>query len=600
MNQQRLVFVENGAQAAALANDPTTLVVAVTGEAVQALEAGGIAHRPISAFGDLTLTTPVEKAFVRESLALLEDLESYVRERSATVPAGAITDYAYHLYCSTVTVAARASLMLGAIRALTPDRVATFTASADRWFGDYYEVPPWEIVVEASAGPLERLPAVVAPGTPAPQTLRRGFRRFVPRLRLRSRHARLRLLFVGRPDYDWRPVVRALERERRAECPWIDMHVVEPGRDWTFALGNPIDYPFVPDPKSRSEMATLFDDWLSQRGEKPAIHVNGLDVFPGVAPSLRAMASIGPELARHARTVATRELERVRPEAVCIFAIPWLSGMQLARVAREYGVPVVAYQHGGTYGTHRTTSHELAEWACADYFLTYGSGITPPRDPEVPPRATFVPVGSAAIATASRRRRRRYSRSVRVLWVAERPTANALSFDLGEDTRRFFDERDALRILTESAGISLTYRPTPGVERSGGIVDWLEATDARLVVDAETPIADLVAAADLVITDTHSGTVWNEVLGCGCPLVLFAEAGTLRPAPGYAEALATACQWYTDRDAFLDAVHELSSDPIAFVRRLARRDASAFVEAYVLHRGDPVQNVLAFFEALRK
>ena len=138
----------------------------------------------------------------------------------------------------------------------------------------------------------------------------------------------------------------------------------------------------------------------------------------------------------------------------------------------------------------------------------------------------------------------------------------------------------------------MTYRPY-AADKSGAVARWLRRTGARSVRVAPErgSIASLVGKADIVITDTSSGTVWNEVLALGKPLVLYCEPSTVQPLPDFANALAEACTWCRSEDELVRAVARIAAGG-----RPERADPEPFLRRYVLGEGDPVARVVSFLQ----
>jgi len=637
VRNSRVVFVENRDQAAAIGReslDPQTTVVALTGEAVQALEEFDLAYQPVSAFAQPRSSMQIERQFTLDYVRILVELESSIASRDARARQheGFLTGQAYHAYFSVVSVAMRAFLMRETIRALRPAIVSVFPTAIDPGFGggDYAEAP-WmrvlEMLARSETFTLERLPTpssveVETGSRPrprrrvhrAPKAIMRRLERSWPRPARAGRDEELRLLFVRYPGYDWGPVTDRLRRLGGTECFWLDGAPFDPARDWTFVLGNVVTDlwrsdarvvapAFAPDADEGSTYAGLVDEWLSTRASVPRLDVQGMDLFPALAPNLRSMAAAGPAIAEHADTVADAALESVQPHAVCFVSIPWLSGKRAAERARLRGIPVICYQHGGSYGTHRRITHELMDWAHADYFLSYGEGIRPPERPTFPLRARFVPVGSAAIEARrpKRRHRARSSRTTRVLWVAEFAGRNAYSYDVGEDTQRYLVERRCLELLSGARDLRVTFRPYAGQETISGVLRWLELSHAeRIGVDVVSPLAELARRTDVVISDTYSGTVWNQIIAWGKPFVLYCDPNDLDLDSAFAADLARACHWCTDREQLLAAIERLSVEPDAFIREAMAVDTAQYLQRYVLHDGHPVDRCVSLLEQVRR
>lgn len=622
----RLIFLEDRAEVDAVRSsgdvDADTTLVAITAEALDALDELGLSGVAVSNFAQPRVLADVQRTYLSAAERLLDELQSFVVERHPPARLdgpGFLVAQDYNVQVSIVAIATRAYLLRAAVRALAPTSVAAFPTTAEPIFlGDGYPEAPWIAVLEelgrVEGFEVERLARRALPGGPRPaaSTLRQRARaaadlgvhglarrlalRFAPR---RGNGARLRLLFVGPPRYDWLQFVEHLGG--RADCSWVPTIHFDPSRDWTEVLGNelrrlgtsnaiPLGPAFAMDEEEAAVVRDLVSGWFRDRDER--LDVLGIDILPALIPNLVAIASHSPAIARHADAVAERALDHARPHAVCFSSATLLPAKRASHLARARGIEVVAYQHGGAYSTHEWVAHQLGEWAHADYFLTYGEGITPPAEPLFPLRAEFVPVGSARIASwrgAGRRRSRTGGRHV--LWIAETATRNVVNYALVEDTERYLLERRCLELLND-ARLDVIFRPYPGQSETSGVLRWLRRHGLERVRVAEhTPLRRLVAWADLVVSDSASGTAWNEVIALGKPFILYCDPETARLRPDFAADLERACHWCRTEDDFLAALEDISANAYAAKESV---DVERFLERYVLHRGRPGDDVASF------
>jgi|SRR5579872_347058 len=627
----RVVFVESRPQAARareLADDSDTVIVALSGEALQALEELGVQHRSVSSLVRGYMPYAWDRYALGEVVRLLAEIEEFIARRDGDARLAGVdflSSQAYYVLYAVLRAGKRSLLMIEAARSLRATHVATFappsSASAD------WAMTPW-LAVLAAAAPRERFDLELLDDTvgarasaPAVHTdlplidrLGLAARRRLSAIaasRSRRRDARsLRLLFLPSPRYDWGPVIDALQRRHNATCHWLDGGPLERSRGWTRALGNVlrtlgddegqvIAAPFERRPADEARYAALFDEWARERVAPPRLEAHGVDLFPGVAAELREIAAASPALCLHADEVANRALDATEPHAVCFFALAWLPAIRLARAARRRGIPTVSYQHGGAYGTHRFVTHDVSDWRHADHFLTYGAGVAIPPDPVVAPRARITPVGSAVIEGRRPLLSRPRGRLRRVLWVSDYATLDTDMYHLDRETWRYALERRCLEALGRGHRLRVTYRPFPSSELESGIVRWLEGgTAPAIAVDRSGFFPHLVQRADVVVTDTISGTVCNEVLGWRKPLVLITDLPSDRLDPDYAAELDRACWWCRDLESAAEAITLLTDSPRQFAAEMARRDSRRFVERYVLHHGRPVADALSFFDSL--
>ncbi len=636
----QLVFVENRAQVfwvkKSLPLDSKLKLVAVTAEALEALEECGLPHEAVSAYADTRQIACVEEQFSRESFSLAQEIESFIAERYG--PArfegpGFLSAQGYYILFSISTIVTRAFLMRETMRSCAPDRVTVFDGEIDPWFtGDGYRRNPWLNVIEelcqAHDFSFETLGGAVSKRMfdtyyrksfwRACRYARRKIAGFVrgrlqprlPQLSCSGDLAGLRLLLVESSGYEWAPTLAALPLVRGVECfnlpaAWLDdrwwtqyyvssAHSLLGGSDHKFDVGLP-----QAEAAEVRHLSDLFDDWLRRRPASPEITVLGMNLFPALVPHLRSLTVLGPVLARHADAVAVRALDAVKPDAVCFFAMPLLPAKRLAYHCRRRGIAVVCYQHGGAYGTHIVPSHELTELGHSDYFLTYGEGIQPPTTPSLPIRARYVPVGSARIEkmkVKSLLPQRPHNETLNVLWVGEISSRNTFSGSLQvEDTARYSLQRQCLQILGNAPHVRVIYRPSPYQPDWQATPHWLKRANIPSIrIKVTQALDDLIRSSDVVITDTSSGTVWNEVLALNRPLILYCDPGQTRLMPRFAADLERACYWCKSKEALVAAVRRLVVGGDKFVAALREFDTTTFVRNYVLHDGQCVSHVLSF------
>jgi hypothetical protein len=110
-------------------------------------------------------------------------------------------------------------------------------------------------------------------------------------------------------------------------------------------------------------------------------------------------------------------------------------------------------------------------------------------------------------------------------------------------------------------------------------------------VAEHTPLRRLVAWADLVVSDSASGTAWNEVIALGKPFILYCDPETARLRPDFAADLERACHLCRTEDDFLAALEDISANAYAAKESV---DVERFLKRYVLHRGRPGDDVASF------
>lgn len=620
------------------------LRVALTAEALQALEEYDLPHEPVYKYADTRQLSRVDEKFNVETYALAREIESFVAERCPSARfqgPGFLSGQSYHIQYAVSAIAKRALLMRDTIRACRADSAAVFDAAVDPWFaGDGYEQDPWMDVLAQLTKQygvrLDRLrPTPItasqqqgrfsSSSADALQTFcvrayRAIFRRaadLTMRQRLpltrNGRLTGLRLLMVRTPAYDWGPVFEAIQAERGIECAVLDSAQLD-GRWWTvhfsscLQLGRsaPLDLdvesPKVDEVESK-ELTRLVAEWRRQRPAPPALDVLGMDVLPALETHLSAMTSLGPTLARHADRVAARVLEVVRPHAVCFPAMVSLADKRLAYQCRERDVPVLSYQHGFGYSVQIQAKDEGADATHADYFLTYGAGVQPRAGAAFPAQARYVPVGSARIERMIARRlpTPKLGRRCDVLWIADVSARNTVTTCQHEDTARYHLQKECLSLLSTASNVRVTYRPYSHSMAWDGTVAWLRSAGLRSVrVQASSRLEDLIVASDVVVIDSSSPTTWAEVIGLRKPLILYADPEQNPLVPSFQRDLERVCLWCRSKQALVVAVHRLAAEGSKFVAELQQIDSGEFIRNYVLHRDDGrcVQRVASFLNSV--
>jgi hypothetical protein len=377
----------------------------------------------------------------------------------------------------------------------------------------------------------------------------------------------LRVLVPSGYLYDWEPVVKRLRRIGR-----VDINVL----DGLEAIS-------AENAGARDRLGAIFDSWAAGRASSRLVF-RGIDVFPALTLHLRALAVAGPAQVEQADGIIDATLARVAPHVVLATAMSSLPQARLARAAAARGIPVLSYQHGGSYGTHVTPLHELGELTRATRFLTYGSGIQPRTDVTGLPRAELRPVGSARLERLRAITPRRSARGpLRILWIGEYSTQNTIAWNTTEDTERFALERESLVRLAANDNARVTYRAFPGQLEIAAVPRWLTRTGTRVSIQTSGTIQGLIAASDVVVTDLASSTTWNEVLALGVPLILYCDPNQTKLTTDFEAALTDACHWCRSGEELRRAVSRLADDGPRFVEELRRIDTRTFLRDYVLH-----------------
>lgn len=599
------------------ADERLDAVIAMTARAADALDRSGV---PFTAIGDYVhgpALAALDQAVVDQAVLLVERVERAfaVGDASARALAAAriLSDQSYFL-CHAASVVAARTHMIAKVLERAGDAVHLILGAEPPpvFAANGYSRSPWlgavTRMVESASGEIEirRAPAprdLVASSQPAwrraagPMAAWWRRRRPVPppvTAGISGPNRRVRLLLPDGVSHDWSAVAGALMAEG-----------VELRSLTTSSLGQHPQFPIYAGPlrdgagRAVTSLPTLeivdgaqagaaIDAW---RAVDPSwrFDADGVDVLDDLIPYLRSIAVRAASMYASIDTIAAAAIDRASPDIVGFWAMASFSDRRFAAEARRRNIPVVCYQHGGAYGTHRIASHALLELGLADHLLTYGDGIRFERSSlnVVAPARTWS-VGSSRIESQLRGKPARVPFSaapdaVRVLWVAETSTFNTDSSGfVVEDTTRFAMEREGLQLLARSGSFDVCYRPYPGTEHKVATVDWIRRMELpRVRIDSRSPMATLIADADLIVTMTSSGTVWNEVLAFEAPLLLFCERDHPHLYPAFADAVDRACIWCQSRAAFEASLATLAADP-ARVIALWHRPSADFVAQFVL------------------
>ncbi|WKZ36506.1 MAG: hypothetical protein QY332_01025 [Anaerolineales bacterium] len=634
----RIVFLENCAQVHWVIRnfkiDEHTKLVAITAQAMLAFEEMGLPFTPISEVVDMSLLASAERQYSLDCFNLLVEIERYILEQyplARQVDRGFLTGQAYYVQISIGGIAARAFLMRAAIRVFSPSLVVAFQGEVDNWFANNgYVHNPWLEALYAICAEtgveIELVSLPIQGNRLLPAELKDAYLQFRSRAKqivkntigywrnLRKKGAikegAFRLLFVDAQLYDWSPVLDELKNNPGFSLYYLNS---EPTGDQHWGMryaptvyknylwnGQRLDCMSLRyDNKERVELVSLLDDWIAAHSEQAGIKVLDMDLFPSILPHLRNILTLSLPLIRYATDVADKALEMVQPHAICFFAMPWLSAKVLADQAQQRGIPVISYQHGGSYGVQVVPTHDFAEFAYSDYFLTYGEGVLPPENPVIPTRAEFMPAGSTRMEgmRVNNSKVSNKSEPINVLWIAEVSLSNTICASwLVEDTTRYHLQKKSLEILGQAANINVVYRPFPGDLSAQATPRWLEQRSGLLSVqlDSSTSLANSILASDLVICDSSSSTTWNEVLALGKPLILYCDPQQTILMDHFAKDLEKACYWCKSVPELLAAINRLAKAPWLFIDELSQLRTEEYLRNYVLHDGHSVDNVVTF------
>lgn len=652
-----LVFVETRTQAiwikAHRSFDPQTKLVAVTAEALQALEECGLPHQAISEYADTRLFAAEYDRLVAETYHLAQDVESFIMDRCADVKfdgPGFLTGQVYYLACVAVpALATRALLLCETIRACAPTQVSIWGDAMAPWFiGEReYQNPLISVLHSMSSNHGFRVnilnkdvPITSASDNRRASNIWTGIRTRIYHYALRGRELvravkannlrrrsqidyslldDLRILFVGGINSEWHEVVDILRNAKRTKlnlikwsynlpesllvemdshpfgrgaCSWatcFDQSILDMSQGKVYRID--ATAPWIDDSEIQV-ISKLFDEWIARKKRQPAIEISGINLVPAITEHLRRLVSNGPSLVRHADLVADQVFTIVQPDAVCFAGINYLVDRRLVHKCRQREIPIIGIQHGGSVGTLNHVGHEYNDFGLADSILTYGEGIRPRTNPNVPVRAGLIPVGSRSLERRRlrciRSSKRKLNRIIKVLWLSDTSFANTRTYEFREeDTRRYCMQKRCLEILMGAPTLHITFRPLPGSSRYLGTPAWLECQQhPRIRVDENHSLDKLLCEADVVITDSASSTVWNEAIAFGKPVILYCNLSCTPLMHHFVSDVEQTFYWCRNEMEFTAAMDRLATQGTEFVTELQKIETSAFLENYVLHRDD--------------
>ncbi len=633
---RHIVFVESRDQVSWLQRSfrATTDVhfIALTADAMQAFEEMGLSYTPISMYATTYPLADVNQQFNIDVYLLAQEIEAFIGQR---VPStrfegpGFLSGQAYTLQYSISAIAKRAYLMREAIRVCKPNVVNICHEAIDSWFeGSNYTRNPWVDVIESLSEEMGyRFEILQIPSTNHPlqkiQSLKihRRIKRFL-RHRL-YRIARsfktteslapvniddLHLLLVGSSAFDWQPVVSDLLKRPLTECYYLEqmssdprwwMHIFSPTiSDLQMGFKQTLDATFKIDLIEQQKTLVAFAEWIHQRPLSPSIEVLGMNIFPPLEKQIQDMVVHGPAIVRYTDLLGRRLIDKLTIDAVCFFSLPLLIDKRLAYYFQQQGIPTVSYQHGFGYSIQIETKDEQCDPMFVDYFLTYGPSIRPRADTPFPPRARYIPVGSARIermAKYSSIRSLRTTSKLTALWLAESSNLNTLTTSLSEDTKRYQIQKQCLEILGGIEDLQAIYRPYIHCMDFEGTTRWLQKRGlTNITINITQPLEDLIRKSDVVIMETSSPTAWAEVLGLQKPMILYCDPLQTLLTPEFAADLEQVCHWCKTEDDLKKAVTRLAMTGKNFVSELQQINTSQFVKDYVLHDGQCVSRVISF------
>ena len=619
---------------------PGMTLVAITADALQALEE---LNYPCSAVSDITDTkplVPVEERYVKEIFSLSVEIENYLTGRIPEIRIdgpGFLSGNFYFLQYSVSSIAKRAYILREIIEAFSPSQVTAFRMDVVLWFKSYgYTSNPWDDVLDQFSKEYGfSLSFLQQPQKISARSLKEADKPLIERLVILFQSIRNRLshLFIRSPGlnkrlkrsdgirllmnehaklYDWGPVLSILQQDEKNSVYELEQCMLH--NHWwsrTFVpvvhqLSPPVRYtlsvrsdPPMSDPGEKVEK--FFDEWASGRENPPEVIVLGFDLYPYLITQIKQLFLTGIGIVQGSDRVITEVLDKIQPDLVCVFNITQLSDRRLAYLCEKKGIPVLCYQHGFGYNFQIQPKDEGCDQVCAPYILSYGTGNNPRENPLFPVKSEYIPVGSARIEEMLQipGQGTRERGAITIVWIADLSTGNTHVGTLTEDTRRYGIQKRCLELLSSIQDVKIVYRPLALQVSHDGTSRWVTNKNyAHMVVDAYTPLEELISTSDLVIIDASSPTTWGEVLGLKKPFILYCDPGQTPIKETGIPDLQKVCRWCRSEEELIDSIMDLSPDPRGFISKMESVDTDFFLKKYILHEGDCAERVCSFIVSL--
>lgn len=327
------------------------------------------------------------------------------------------------------------------------------------------------------------------------------------------------------------------------------------GRDWGARIrefGGVGRLPFhrIEELVPRAAAGSIWARWRLCRADEAALResadlraaatIRGIDLWPVVAPALTGLAYLQFPWSRLAMDLAGAALEQIKPAAVVTYAEAGGWGRALVLESRRRSIPSVGVQHGFIYRHWLNYLHEPDEMQ-ASARRSADAGF--PR-----PDLTLVFDG---IAERHLTHHGRFTpASVRIVGNARLDALAARVRSLSEGDRRRIRERlgaaagervvlvaskfteighvldPLIRAVAGRADIRLVIKCHPA-ETAGSYVRACHGASNAIVVPADADLAELLAAASLVVT--VNSTVAIEAMVLDVPALVLSLPNNLSP-----------------------------------------------------------------------
>jgi hypothetical protein len=112
-------------------------------------------------------------------------------------------------------------------------------------------------------------------------------------------------------------------------------------------------------------------------------------------------------------------------------------------------------------------------------------------------------------------------------------------------------------------------------------------------------MATLLRQTDLLVTLSTSGTLWNEALALGVPLVAYANPAFTKLKTQYRDDLSRACIVCANETELAAIVRHVAAEGRSFLTRFAVKSSAAFLRDYVFAGGGSAQAVVRLLAEIR-
>ena len=270
-------------------------------------------------------------------------------------------------------------------------------------------------------------------------------------------------------------------------------------------------------------MRQLWEDVRVREKLRSHFMFDGLDCWPIVESRIRQFITRSLPRTFGTWQGARSLLKGGRFASVLLSTCPTPRERAVASAARRTSVPVILYQHGGSYGWRPLPMHSYMEGQFADYFMAYGEGAAQHFASTTPPgfhQPQALPVGSCSLdrlaetvdsQEAKRKIYERYSLDPAkkvLIYVVDVFAGNRSYFpDYYPDTWYYEHQKQVIRILADHPEFQFLVKLAAGQANNplAEFVQRLGVNHIKVMTDGR--FAVLLPAADAVIIDYPSTPV---------------------------------------------------------------------------------------------